>query len=89
MKRPRWQRSLPKRLAARSSLFDMLPEVVLDLRTGWNNEPAGRSKYWTTLEERKPTFVIGSLPQYWMSTVKRVKSDDVKRLKTDGLTYLI
>ena len=36
--------------ATSCSLFDMLPEVVLDLRTGWSlNEPA-RAKCWATLE---------------------------------------
>ena len=44
----------PWRLKASRSLFDMLSEVVLDLRTWWNfNEPAWRAKCWATLEERK------------------------------------
>ena len=36
------------RLAASCILFNMLPEVVLDLRTDWNlNKPARRAKCWT------------------------------------------
>ena len=54
----------PRRRAGSCSLFDMLPEVVLDLRTVRNlNDLAGRAKCWATLEERNPVVVIGSLPQ--------------------------
>ena len=64
----------PWRLAASCRLFDMFPEVVPDLRTGWFLlELAGRAKCWATPEERHPIVVIGSSPQLSESSVKRLK----------------
>ena len=65
------------------------PEVVLDLRTGWSlNEPGGRAKCRTTLEERKPIVVIGSLPQLWKSSVNLLKPGDLERLETERFAFL-
>ena len=81
---------LPRRLAASCSLFDMLPVVVLDPRTGWSlNEPAGRAKCWTTLDVRQPIFVIGSLPQFTKSAFERLNSGELKWLERGGLANLI
>ena len=64
-------------------------EDVPGLRTSWNlNELAGRANYWTTLEERSPTVVIGSIPQLAKSAVKRLKPVDLKRLEREGLAHL-
>ena len=71
--------------AASCNLFDMLPGVVLDVRSGWNlNNPAGRAMRWATLEERNPLVVIGSLPQLSASALKRLQPGDM-RLETKGL----
>ena len=77
------------RLTASYSLFDMLPEVGLDQRTGGNlHKPAARDKCWTTMEERKPIVVISKLPQLSKLSVERLKPGDLKRLETEGLAHL-